>query len=248
MNASGEILCRPVVSASAFRPCSTAVMSTWVALAIPISADAQGSAGYGLALLLGPPTGLVTSIYATRGRQVTAPQADVYVLSGNMGFWHGLAIGLIEDLEGREVAGATALGGLLGAGTGALLISPGRTRETAASRETHASMQVTETITVEAHGFAIKHGIIRDFPTRYKDSQGNRVEVGFRLGAAFHPLHLEKAQERWTALACRAIQKPQPGGSAEPVRRVDQVCAHRDAVCRRQRGGEHPVKRVAGEE
>ena len=44
-----------------------------------------------------------------------------------------------------------------------------------------ASMQVTETITVEAHGFAIKHGIIRDFPTRYKDSQGNRVEVGFRL-------------------------------------------------------------------
>jgi len=44
-----------------------------------------------------------------------------------------------------------------------------------------ASMEVTETIRVLAQGFEIKHGIIREFPTRYKDAEGNPVEVGFRL-------------------------------------------------------------------
>ena len=44
-----------------------------------------------------------------------------------------------------------------------------------------ASMDVTETIRVLAQGFEIKHGIIREFPTRYKDAEGNPVEVGFRL-------------------------------------------------------------------
>ena len=44
-----------------------------------------------------------------------------------------------------------------------------------------ASMDVTETIRVLAQGFEIKHGIIREFPTRYKDAEGNPVEVGFRV-------------------------------------------------------------------
>jgi len=42
-----------------------------------------------------------------------------------------------------------------------------------------ASMLVRETITVHAAGRAIKRGIYRDFPTRYKDPRGNRYTVGF---------------------------------------------------------------------
>jgi hypothetical protein len=109
------------------------LLSTWVALAVPIYAEAEGSEEYGLALLVGAPAGLVASVYATRDRQVTAQQADIYVLAGNMGIWHGLALGLVNDWEGHETAGATALGGLLGAATGAVLIAPGRTRETSAA-------------------------------------------------------------------------------------------------------------------
>ena len=44
-----------------------------------------------------------------------------------------------------------------------------------------ASMTVTESITVNVQGFAIKRGIIRDFPTKYKDNQGNTVTVWFKL-------------------------------------------------------------------
>lgn len=44
-----------------------------------------------------------------------------------------------------------------------------------------ASMEVTETIRVLAQGFEIKRGIIREFPTVYKDAEGNRIEVGFHL-------------------------------------------------------------------
>jgi uncharacterized membrane protein YgcG len=42
-----------------------------------------------------------------------------------------------------------------------------------------ASMDVTETIRVQAEGDRIKHGILRDFPTDYRDRYGNRVRVGF---------------------------------------------------------------------
>ncbi len=42
-----------------------------------------------------------------------------------------------------------------------------------------ASMDVTETIRVQAEGDRIKHGILRDFPTDYHDRYGNRVQVGF---------------------------------------------------------------------
>lgn len=41
------------------------------------------------------------------------------------------------------------------------------------------SMEVDETITVNAEGDRIKRGIYRDFPTNYKDRYGNRVKVKF---------------------------------------------------------------------
>ena len=42
-----------------------------------------------------------------------------------------------------------------------------------------SSMQVVETITVQAEGKKIKRGIYRDFPTTYKDRLGNRYRVDF---------------------------------------------------------------------
>lgn len=41
------------------------------------------------------------------------------------------------------------------------------------------TLDVTESIEVEAHGANIRRGLYRDFPTRYRDRLGNRVEVGF---------------------------------------------------------------------
>ncbi len=60
-----------------------------------------------------------------------------------------------------------------------------------------ASMTVTETITVTSTGEEIKRGIIRDFPTRYRDRYGNAVRVGFeiveiRRDGQPEPYHTEK--------------------------------------------------------
>jgi hypothetical protein len=44
-----------------------------------------------------------------------------------------------------------------------------------------ASMTVTEDISVQAFGQEIKRGIIRDFPTTYRDRLGNTVTVGFKV-------------------------------------------------------------------
>lgn len=44
-------------------------------------------------------------------------------------------------------------------------------------------MTVTETITVVSKGNRIKHGIYRDFPTRYKDGYGNAMKVAFEVQA-----------------------------------------------------------------
>ncbi len=43
------------------------------------------------------------------------------------------------------------------------------------------SLDVRETITVRAEGNAIKRGILRDFPTTYRDRLGNRVRAGFEV-------------------------------------------------------------------
>jgi hypothetical protein len=43
------------------------------------------------------------------------------------------------------------------------------------------SLVVTETITVEAAGNQIRHGIYREFPTRYRDPYNNSYVVGFQM-------------------------------------------------------------------
>lgn len=56
-----------------------------------------------------------------------------------------------------------------------------------------AGVEVRETIRVQAEGQEIRHGIYRDFPTRYRDGHGMRVRVGFE------PLALTRdgAPEPW---------------------------------------------------
>jgi uncharacterized membrane protein YgcG len=58
------------------------------------------------------------------------------------------------------------------------------------------SLTVTEDITVRATGRQIKRGIIRDFPTTYRDRLGNTVRVGFDLEGVFRdgrtePYHIQ---------------------------------------------------------
>ena len=53
-----------------------------------------------------------------------------------------------------------------------------------------ASLHVTETIRVEAEGNQIRHGIYRDFPTRY-DRDGRRVFVGFTVEGVERDGHAE---------------------------------------------------------
>lgn len=43
------------------------------------------------------------------------------------------------------------------------------------------SLEVTETIAIRAEGSEIRRGIVREFPTRYRDRLGNQVRVGFEL-------------------------------------------------------------------
>lgn len=44
-----------------------------------------------------------------------------------------------------------------------------------------STMQVTETIKIVSAGINIKHGIYRDFPTKYTDNNGNNYNVGFNV-------------------------------------------------------------------
>jgi uncharacterized membrane protein YgcG len=44
-----------------------------------------------------------------------------------------------------------------------------------------STMSVRETIEVVSAGDQIRHGIYRDFPTRYRDRSGNRYSVGFNI-------------------------------------------------------------------
>jgi len=46
---------------------------------------------------------------------------------------------------------------------------------------TDGGLDVRETISVQAAGKSIRHGIYRDFPTKYKDRFGNLQEVGFSI-------------------------------------------------------------------
>ena len=53
------------------------------------------------------------------------------------------------------------------------------------------SMQVEETIEVQATGEQIRHGIYREFPTRYKDHLGNSYTVMFKIVGVQRDGHVE---------------------------------------------------------
>jgi hypothetical protein len=58
-------------------------------------------------------------------------------------------------------------------------------------------LAVTERFTVQAEGVQVKRGILRDFPTDYRDSAGNRVNVPFKVqrvtrNGAAEPYALER--------------------------------------------------------
>jgi uncharacterized membrane protein YgcG len=60
-----------------------------------------------------------------------------------------------------------------------------------------ASLSVTENITVQATGQEIKRGIIREFPTTYRDRLGHTITVGFAVAEVFRdgrpePYHIQK--------------------------------------------------------
>jgi hypothetical protein len=62
--------------------------------------------------------------------------------------------------------------------------------------QTDSSLLVTETISVVAGGNQIRHGIYRDFPTRYADQLNNRYVVGFQMlsatrDSAYEPFRVE---------------------------------------------------------
>ena len=71
----------------------------------------------------------------------------------------------------------------------ALLFLPSLSQGMEVIRSFHSSIQVdrggimtvTEDITVNVENVNITHGIYRDFPTTYKDRDGNMVKVGFRV-------------------------------------------------------------------
>lgn len=56
-------------------------------------------------------------------------------------------------------------------------------------------MEVRETIRVLCEGDRIKHGIYRDFPTRYRDGSGNRMSVAFEVLGV---LRDSNAENWWT--------------------------------------------------
>jgi hypothetical protein len=58
---------------------------------------------------------------------------------------------------------------------------------------TDGSLEVTETIAATAEGGAIRRGIYRDFPTRYRDARGRTVVVGFSVLAVTR----DGRPERW---------------------------------------------------
>ncbi|MDQ0392314.1 DUF2207 domain-containing protein [Labrys monachus] len=55
--------------------------------------------------------------------------------------------------------------------------------DSAATVDPDAALDVVETIRVDVQGIRIRHGINRDFPTRYKDRNGNLLFVGFHVEA-----------------------------------------------------------------
>jgi uncharacterized membrane protein YgcG len=93
---------------------------------------------------------------------------------------------LLGGLSGPTIAGDEASGERILSFTSYIQVQP------------DASLTVTEAIVVRATGDQIKRGIVRDFPTVYKDRFGNRVTVGFKVlearrDGAHEPYRVESA-------------------------------------------------------
>lgn len=86
--------------------------------------------------------------------------------------WRSLGIGVAAALAGLLVWGQ----GLAGATTERI-----RFFDSKIAVQADGSLTVTEKITVMATGQEIKRGIVREFPTKYKDRYGNTVRVGFEI-------------------------------------------------------------------
>jgi len=67
-----------------------------------------------------------------------------------------------------------------------------------------ASMTVTEDISVQAFGQEIKRGIIRDFPTTYRDRLGNTVTVGFKVEEVLRDGRPRPSGGIWDFIALRS--------------------------------------------
>ena len=78
------------------------------------------------------------------------------------------------------------------------------------------ALHVTETLRVRAEGKAIRRGIYRDFPTRYRDRYGNRVVVDFtpvsvRRDGGSEPWHTERRSNGVRIYAGSSNRTVEPG-------------------------------------
>jgi uncharacterized membrane protein YgcG len=64
--------------------------------------------------------------------------------------------------------------------------------------QTDGTLEVRETITVNVEGTQIKRGILRDFPTTYKDRHGQQVQVGFDVLSITRDGHNEPWSSSYT--------------------------------------------------
>jgi uncharacterized membrane protein YgcG len=83
------------------------------------------------------------------------------------------------NLIRNTVLSALCVGALMGAP--ALAQEVIRAYHSEINVKADASVTVQETIRVNCQGVEIKHGIYRDFPTRYEDQYGNHYVVGFEV-------------------------------------------------------------------
>ena len=87
-----------------------------------------------------------------------------------------------------------------------------------------ASLDVVERIWVDVENVDIRHGIYRDFPTRYTIPKGGRMKVGFTFveakldGQAVDPRHREPEQRRPDqARLARQLRLARPAPLPDPL-------------------------------
>jgi hypothetical protein len=90
----------------------------WAGLATTILVDEDDDEkSMAAGMMLGAPVALITSLAATRGRQMTRGQASLLRLGGYFGTWQGLGLSLLsDDVSENTGVGAALAGGLAGIG------------------------------------------------------------------------------------------------------------------------------------